>query len=812
MLDSLRLDARYAARSLVRSPLFTAIAVLSLAIGIGAVTAIFTLTDTLLLRSAPGIGEPDRLVDIGRLQEGEGFDNVSYLNYVDYRDRATTLTGLAAMQFDPRAVSLASPEGAQAVHATIVTGNFFDVLKARPALGRFFLPEEDRVPNAAPVAVLSHRFWLERFSGDRSIVGRGIVLNGSPFTVVGVAEEGFTGPRLVAADLWVPVMSSPLVGGSVETLEGRRFVWLMMFGRVAPDVPVSAVQAELSGIARQLEAAHPEENRGQGVRVMSLGLFPGGFRTIITGFMSLLLAVAGLVLLIASTNVAGMLLARAAARRREIAVRLALGASRSRLLRQLLTESVLLFVLAATAGFIFARGILSGLMMLVPRLPFQLAVEPALDWRAFLVAVGIALVAGTLAGLAPGVQSTRPALVSALKAGAGAGGGRRQRLRSGLLVAQMAFSMLLLVTAGLFARTLVHARSIDPGFDARDVHIASLNFRIANYDEPRGLQLASTMLERARLLPGVQSAAFSAALPLDGGGLGLGGIEVAGRTPPDPRRGWNADWSVITPEYFDVMRIPIVRGRTFTEADRAGAADVAIINQTLAERLWPGEDPVGRTFRNDQRTVTVVGVARDAKYRTLGESPRGFVYVPLAQRWFARMALLVRVAPGAAPAGDVRRLVAELDPALPILDQQSLAEYTAVGLFPQRVALWVAGALGTVALLLAILGIYGVTAYSVTHRTREIGIRIALGASRSSVQGMVLRQGVVVAGIGVVVGLAAAFGVTRLMSALLYGVPATDAIAFGGAASLLLGAALAASWMPARRAARVEPSVALRAE
>ena len=811
MLDSLRLDLRHAARAFGRSPAFTLTAVLSLAIGVGSVSAIYSLADMLLLRPAPGIGAPDRLVDIGRSQDGQGFDNVSYLNYIDYRDRSTTLDGLAALLFEPRSASLAGPGGGEAVHTGIVSGNFFEVLRARPALGRFFLPEEDRVPNAHPVVVLAHRFWRERFAGDSAIVGRTLVLNGRPFTVVGVAAEGFTGPRIGAPDLWAPIMSSPLLGGSVGMLEGRQNVWLNMVGRLAPDVSMSAAQAELSGIAQQLETAYPEINRGQGIRVAPSGLFPTDFRRILGAFMALLFAIAGLVLLIASTNVAGMLLARAAARRREIAVRLALGASRRRLIGQLLTESLMLFVVAAGLGVLFARVLLAGMFSLIPPLPIQLAVEPAVDWRVFLFALGAAVIAGVLAGLAPGLQSTRPALVPALKAGGG-GGGHRQRLRSTLLVAQVAFSMLLLVTAGLFARTLVHARGIDAGFDPRNVHLASMDFRLGNYEEARGLQLTSAMLERARQIPGVQSVALSAALPLDGGGLGLGGIEVAGRTPPDPRRGWNADWSVITPEYFDVMRIPLVAGRAFTDADRAGAADVAIINETLAELLWPGEVAIGNTFRNDDRTVTVVGVARDAKYRSLGEAPRGFVYVPLAQRWFSRSSLLVRAAPGAEVTAAVRRMVAELDPGLPILNQQSLTEYTAIGLLPQRLALWVAGTLGGVALLLAVLGIYGVTAYAVTQRTREIGIRIALGAQRTTVLGLVLRQGMLLAGVGVLIGLGAALGATRALRALLYGVPPADVVAFGAASLLLLVAAVAASWFPARRAASVEPSVALRAE
>ena len=811
MLDSTRQDSRYAARALFRSPLFTLTAVLSVAIGVGATTAIVTLANTLLLRPPPGVGAPERLVNVGRTQNGQGFDNFSYPNFVDYRDGAKTLSGLAAMRMEPQSMSLAGPDGGEAIEGSTVSGTFFDVLQARPAIGRFFLPEEDRTPGTHPVAVLSHKFWRERFGGDTSIVGGRIVLNGSPFTVVGVAREGFQGPFVISPDLWLPIMASPLVGTPASVLTSRPSVWLIAIGRLAPDVSLNAAQSELSAIAHALEQAYPDVNKGKGVRVTPASVLPGELRSIVGGFMALLFAVAGLVLLIASTNVAGMLLARATSRRREIAVRLALGATRGRLVAQLVTESLMLFVVAGILGVVVAYWLVAGLMALIPRLPVQLAVDPGIDGRVLLFALAISIVSGVVAGLVPALQATRPMLVPALKAD-GAGSGSRLRLRSALLVAQIAFSMLLLIVAGLFARALVHARSIDPGFDARGVHLASLDLRLANYDSARGLPFMATLRERAALIPGVQTAAFTAALPLDGGGLGLGPIEVPGATPPDPERGWNADWSVITPGYFETLRLPIVRGRDFTDADRAGAIDVAIVNESFARRLWPDGDAIGKTFRNEHRTLTVVGIARNAKYRTLGEEPRNFVYVPLAQRYFTRMTLIVRSLPDAPVAAPVRRLVADLDPALPILNERSLEEQAALALFPQRIALWTAGSLGTVALLLALLGIYGVTAYGVTQRTREIGVRMALGAPRGNVLGLILRQGLQLAGIGVAVGALVAFGVTRLLGALLYGVPSTDVVAFLGAAMLLVVAAIAASWIPARRAAAVDPVIALRAE
>ena len=808
MFEGFVQDARHAVRGFARGPVFALTAILSLAIGVGATTAIFSLVNALLLSPPPGIGEPYRLVSVGRTNDGRGFDNMSYLNYVDYRDGSTAFTGLAAMQFSPRPLSLAGPDGGEAVEGSIVSGNFFDVLQVRPALGRFFLAEEDRTPRSHPVVVLSHSFWRDRFDSDPAIVGRGIVLNGSSFTVVGVAAEGFRGPVVLAPDLWAPVMAAPLLGMEEGVLTSRRSVWLMAIGRLAPGAGVSQAQAELSTIASRLEQSYPESNRAQGVRVAPASLFPGEFQGIVNAFMFFLLALSGLVLLVAGTNVAGMLLARAAARRREIAVRLAIGASRGRLLRQLLTESVLLFLIAGAAGVLLARWLLLGLMALVPRLPIQLAIDPQIDVRALAFALAVSLVAGVLAGLAPALQSTRPALAPELRNDVN-GSGSRLRLRNGLLVAQMAFSMLLLVVGGLFARALVQARSIDPGFDPRGVQIATLDFRLSNHDSTSGRQFAAALLERARAIPGAQDVALSRMIPLDGGSFGMGGIAVAGRESPNPGGQWDADWNIVTPDYFAVMRMPLVAGRGFSDADRTGAPDVAIINQTLADRIWDG-DAVGQSFTNGEGVVTVIGIARDAKYRTLGEQPRGFIYVPFAQRYASEMSLLVRAGPGAALAAPIRSLVADLDPALPVLVSETMEEHTSIGLFPQRIALVVAASLGLVALLLSVLGIYGVTAYGVARRTREIGIRLALGSPRGRVLGLVLRQGVVLAGLGVGIGLVMTLGVARLLESLLYGVPGTDVSALAGAAGLLVGAALVASWVPARRASRVDPAVALR--
>ena len=812
MFDSVQHDVRYAVRELRRSPVFSITAILSIAIGVGGTAAIYSMANALLYSAPPGVREADRVVNIGRTQDGGGFDNFSYLTFTEYRDRNSTFASLAAVELAPTAVSLRRDDGGEAVEAGLVSGTYFTVLGARPALGRFFLPEEDRTPQTHAVTVLSHRFWSERLGADSGVVSRALVLNGVPFTVVGVAGEGFHGASITAPDLWVPMMATPWLGGSVEQLtESRRSAWVMAVGRLKPDVDLNLAQADLSTIAAQLLQSYPEAYEGQGVRVLPLSLFPGDLQRLIGLFMTFLFVLTGLVLVIGGTNVAGMLLARSAARRREIAVRLAIGASRARLVRQLITESVVLFVVAGALGALLARWVVAGLMALIPTLPFQVAFTPSIDWRVVTFALAVAVIAGLVAGLAPALQSTRPSLAPELRSDIRSSG-RRQRLRSGLLVMQVAFSMLLLVVAGLFGRALVQARAIDAGFEHRGVHVATLDLGMVNHTPETGRQFADRLLAGAGALPGVESVALSRAIPLGGSGMGLGAIIVDGHAPPGGDSGWEADWNIVTPAYFDVLRIPLLKGRGFTTMDRAGSPDVAILNETLASRIWPGEDPIGKTFRNEDRTVTIIGIARDAKYRSLGEEPRAFIYVPLSQRYNGSLSLFARTDPGLSMTAPLRRLVAGLDPSLPILSSQPLAEHTAVGLFPQRVALWVATSLGGVALLLALIGIYGVTAYSVAQRTREIGIRIALGSPRGSVLGMVLGQGIRLIVVGVAAGVAAAIAATRLLESLLFGVSGSDPVALGGASLLLLSAAMIASWVPARRASRVDPMVALRQE
>jgi predicted permease len=810
MLDQAWHDVRFAVRLLRRGPIFTGVAVASLAIGIGANTTIFTVVNALLVRPRPGIVETG-LVDIGRTQDGAGFDNMSYPNYADFRDASRgILMDLAAYNLEPVPVSLAVEGSASRIYAQSVSGNFFNVLGVRPAAGRFFLPEEDSGAGEHLVIVLSHSFWRDHFAGAASAVGTTMRLNGRTFTVVGVAPDRFTGTTVLSPDVWVPLhaLSGP---GMFQTRAG---VWLLGIGRLKPGVSLAQAQAALDTIAARLRQAYPDDNRGKGIKIARSNSFPGEMGFYVTAFMTLLMALVGLVLLIASVNVAGMLLARAAGRRREIAVRLAIGAGRWRIVRQLLTESVLLFALGGGAGLALALWTRDLLLALVPQLPMPVRLDLSLDLRVLAFTALVSLAAGVLAGFAPALHATRDAVGPVLNAESQEGGGRSLRLRNVLVTSQVALALILVVAAGLFLRALQGAGKVDPGFNPENVEIAALDLHLAQLDENAGRGFTAALLGRVRAIPGVRAAGLAADLPLDGSGLGFGSVRPADRVLPEGT-GLELDWNVVTPGFFEAMGITIMEGRSFLDTDRRGTPPVAIINQTLASRLWPGENPLGKHLINPQPEgdidLEVVGVERNLKYRSLGEEPRPFICVPLEQRYHERVTIVARRAGGASVIPGIRATVRQLNPDLPVIEAQALTAYIGVGLLPQRLALSVAGSLGLVGLLLASIGIYGVTAYMVTRRSREIGIRMALGATPRDVLGLVLRQGLMLAGAGIFAGLLIAFAVSRLVAGLLYGIGPGDPVTYVGAAAIFIIMTVAASWAPARRAAATDPMIALRA-
>jgi predicted permease len=491
--------------------------------------AIFGVADRLLFRPPPAVDRPHELVDLGRTDEGSGWDNVSYLNYLDYRDRNTVLSGLAAHSWRARPISLRGDDGAERIYSSLVSGNYFDVLGVRPALGRFFLPDEDRI-GGQPVVVLSHELWRERFAGDPSIIGRGLLLNGRPFAVVGVAPEDFQGTGMERVGAWVPLVASEKLLEYGGLLEQRRAVWLQMVGRLKPGVSLDRARAEMSTIALQLAEAYPEANAGQGVALARSTRFPGEMGEEVRGFMALLFFVVGLILLIACVNVSGMMLAQAASRRREVAVRLALGASRGRPLQLWLVESLLLFALGGVGGLVLAGWVGSLLPSLLPALPATLDLAPRIDLRVLGFAAVLSLAAAFVSGLVPALDSSRPEVVGARKDDAGRSGFRRARLRSLLVVGQVALSLLLLIGAGLFVRALQRADSVDPGFNPQGVHFADLNLFLGGYGEADGARFWPELLARVEALPGLRSVALAADLPLDHGGLGLGGLNVPGKS------------------------------------------------------------------------------------------------------------------------------------------------------------------------------------------------------------------------------------------------------------------------------------------
>ena len=820
-------DIRHCARTLIKSPAFTVTAILSLAIGIGSTAAVFSVADALLLRPLPGIADPERLVDIGRTQNGQPLDTMSYPNFEDLRDRNSVFQGLAAFRPVGQEFGLTVDGDSQRAQGMPVSGNYFDVVGATMTSGRPLSPDDDRIGNPRAVIVISHAFWQRRFNRNPSIVGREVRLNGLPFTVVGVAAEGFTGTSIVFSDFWLPITMQPVLMaagtadplaqlGTSGMLTSRFAVWMNAIGRLKPGVTLTQAREETARIARDLEREYSDDNRGRSIAVEPSKPIPTPGRLPAALFMTLLFALVLLVLLIACANIGAMLLARGVARAREISLRLALGARRSRLVRLLLTESLLLSLAGACLGVGVSIALIRVLTGLVPNLPLPVSLDARIDWRVIAFSIVAAGLTSVLCGLMPAFEMTRTDLVSAMRVESSSRGPKRLRLRQTFVVVQMSMSVLLLVVALLFGRSLMQAGVIDPGFTMTGIDVVNVNLQLAGYDAERGAAFADEARRRIAQLPGVEAATNSRTIPLTTAGLGLGPVRVAG--PFDRRTAIFPDWNIVGPQYFDTLRIPLLRGRPFTDADTAGAPAVLILNETLARRLFGAQDPIGRTVLHQEglppgrtRTLEVVGVARDGKYRTLGEDPRPFVYVPQAQRYNSEIWILARSG-GPRVLSAMRDVIRRMDPNVPILRSAGLSELTAFGLLPQRIAAWFAGSVGAIALLLAMIGVYGITAHNVAQRRREIGIRVAVGALRRQVLTLTVRQSLWSTMLGAAIGLVIAAGVAQFLTSMLYGIPAIDPMSFGGAALVLALVAFVASVIPASRAASANPVEVLRAE
>lgn len=814
-------DFRYALRVLTKSPVFALTSVLSLALGVAASTAIFSLADALLLRPRPGIAHPETLVDVGRTVRGEGFDNFGYPLFVALRERNTSLTAMAAVRLEPGAMSLASGDSSERVFAGLVSGNYFDVLGTRPAAGRFFIPDEDGTPGAHPVIVLNHRFWTDRFQRDPSVIGTTLRLNGLPYTIVGVAEEGFAGHVLVTADFWVPFAMDAYVRGEPDRslLTNERAVWHTAVGRLKPGVTVAQAAQELDAITKNyLRERNDERANRWGLTVARSERIPVPGRAPVIGFLAVLGTLTTLVLIIACSNVAGMLLARALQRRREVATRLAVGASRGRIIGQLLVEGLVLASIAAAVSIPATNALVGLLQAFQPSLPVPIALALEVDPRTMAFAVGLSMLTAVVFALIPALQATRFDVAPALHGATATADRRRAWLRHGLVAGQVAMALLLLVATGLFLRSLQEAAAVDEGFTVENVDTVQVDTQMAGYKEPEAIRAVGELTERFRRIDTVTAVGASRMVPLLGGGLGLGNLRVPGYQGPDGRDSIDGvDWDSVTPGYFDALQLPVVRGRGFRASDREGAPFVAIVNETFARRVFGDRDPIGQQVlqsvsEKEERPLVIVGVARNAKYRSLSESPRAFIYVPLMQQYLSEVTFYIRRTSSESRIASARAAVRAFDPSLPVVFAQTLEQATAVGLLPQRLAAWVAGSVSTVGLLLAALGLYGLTAFAVAQRTREIALRMALGATRESVLRLVLRQAARLALTGAIVGLALAVAIGIALQSLLIGIQPIDPIAFAAATLLLTGVLLAASWAPARRAANFDPMRALRAE
>jgi putative ABC transport system permease protein len=814
-------DLRYGLRMLAKSPAFTIVAALSLALGIGANTAIFSMVNIILLKPVP-VSEPDRLVSVFMLdQRNPGNLPFSHLNYKDVRDQNQVFSGMAAFAF----AQLNWSNGAESeqIPAQVVSGNYFSLLGVEPALGRAFAPDEDE--KATPVVVLSHGFWERSLGSDPAIVGKTLTLNRTPFTVVGVGRRGFTGTLLGGGpSVWVPMSMHDVVQPNFTWYEQRRGLFLFAVGRLAPNLSVDQASANLKTVFAQLEQAFPNDNKGRSagaVPLLQARLNPQGIDGDGGGVVQIsmiLMSVVGIVLLIACANIANLLLARASKRRREIAVRLALGASRWRLVRQLLTESTVLSLLGAGLGVLLAQWLLGTLISADLPLPLPVGEELSLDGRVLAFTAALAVATGLLFGLAPALQASRADVVPVLKnenvpSGDGRRGARLLGLRQILVVVQIALSLVSLVAAGLFLRSLQGSHRIDPGFETSGVLVMNFNLGREGYTPERGQAFYREIAERVSTLPGVRRAAVAQSAPLDGGLRRSVLPEGADTTTQDRIL---VQVNSVSPGYLDAMGIPLQRGRDFADTDVEAAPKVVIVNETMAARFWPGENGLGKRFKffGDDDFTTVIGVARDAKYQAVAEDPTPFIYQPLRQNYSPAAVLHVRAGAGAAAlAAAVRREVQQLDPTLSVFNVRTLEDQVSDSLGPLRINVILLSIFGLLALVLASVGLYGVANYSVTQRTREIGVRMALGAQSSTVLRLVLARGLLLVAVGLVTGIVAAFVLSVLIPQdLLTSVGVRDPLTFAATSALLGGVALVASFIPAWRATRIDPLVALRTD
>jgi predicted permease len=805
-MRSLLADLRFAVRTLLKTPGTSLVAIVSLGIGIGSVTTVYTWTDRFILNPLPIVPDADRLAFV-RATNRHGTDlSISYPTFQDWRERNQTFTGLAAMSLQQFGVRERDGEVPDRAWGALVSGNYFDILGTRARLGRTMRPEDEA--GALPVVVLGHEYWTRRFRADPGVVGRAVVVNGQSFEVVGVMPPRFGGAYVgLNLDVYLPVTTYRALFG-VDRLGERGSGFLEGIARLKPGVSLAAARDDMARVGRDLEQVFPDFGNLAIVEPIDAQGAPATMKPVFAA----LLVITGLVLLIACANVANLLLIRAQARQREIGVRLALGAARRRLVRQLMTESALLAVAAGVIGLLCAQLGRQGMLALIPPVPYPLASDFQVSGRVLLFALGVTVITVFIFGLWPAVRASRTDLIAVLRH-LGVGGGVRGRVRSVLVGGQVALAVVALATAGLFLRAIERSRSLDPGFRAPDsLLLVDTDFTIAGLDAPGGRETMTRLLEGLRAIPGVRGAAVGTFVPLGWSCCSSADVEIEGRAA-DPDEERSQIYARVSDGYFETMGIPLVSGRSFSPADDRTATPVVIVNETFARRFWPASDPIGQRIRQFGTWSTVIGVAKDGRYRSLTDRPFPLVYRVWAQEFDPTVTVHLRVS--SAPASVIasaRAVFAKANVDLPFLDPRSMRQQMQQSTVGQEVGSRTLALFGAVALLLASIGLYGVMAFAVSQRTREIGVRVALGAASGDVTGMIVRQGLTIAAIGAGVGVGLALAAGQLLEGLLLGLSPLDPLTFGAVALLLGGIALVASFVPARRAAAIDPLVALKSD
>ncbi|HTQ62165.1 MAG TPA: ABC transporter permease [Candidatus Solibacter sp.] len=818
-MENLWNDLRYAFRMLLKSPGFTIIAVLALGLGIGANTAIFSVFNGMLWRPLP-VKDPQRLVVVAAKTRDFQFPiGLSYPDFQDYLQLKTVFSDLVV--YTPSPVNFGAQGKPERAWVDLVSGNYFSALGIKPALGRAFDPDEGWVPNKDPLVILSYKFWQKRFGGNPAAIGQTVQVNNHAFTIIGVAPEKYLGAYyFIQPDLYLPLSTLGLLDPSQgDVLTKRSANFLRVLGYLQPGVSPAQAMAAAQPTDTRLAQEFPDSHKGLSLLVLpELSARPEpGLGAFMSTAVLIFMLLVGLVLLIACANVANLILARANGRRKEFATRVALGASRWRMVRQLLTETIVLSALGGILGMVLARWAAMALTSIhIPTdIPLRIF-DLRLDWRIFTFTFLATLLTGFVAGLVPSLQSSRADLADTLKAGGRSGGGSagHYRFRNALVVSQLAVSLLLLACAGFFIRSLQNSAHVDMGFRVDHTLMVSVDLGLQGYSEERGQQLYTQLTERVRTLSGVREAAVSAYIPM---GYEMSSVNIFpdGQAIDSKTNTESSFADMVQPSYFRAAGVPVIKGREFTDADTASASLVAIINESFAKKIWPSQDPIGKIFRTkkDGPPIHVVGLTRTGKYLFLYETPQLYVYFPLAQRYSSAANLFVHtVGDPQQLVSAVRDQISQLDPGLPVFGVTTMESHVHYGkpLLPARLGALLVGAFGLLGLVLASVGVYGVVSYSVSQRTQEIGIRTALGAQRSNVMFTILKHGMSMALIGTTVGILLSFLLFRGLSTVLYGVKSTDLVTLAAVSTMLLIVAFIASYVPALRATRVDPVVALR--